>query len=237
MKIQLNKNRFLEYLEAIQKINDIFIFDIIGDEGSVVTVNNDETCFLYATTKLPNSNNCTLNIPDCRKLSRVLKQLNEDIVELTHTSNALKYTSKAAKFTYHLYDSDFLKRPAINPDKVKSFQFDITLDLKKDVIKNIVKNGSFVDQANKIYFYTEDGNLYCEITDKQRANTDSFSMMIKENVGFTLDHIIFKLDNIQLLHLCSDDVLVKFHTSYKLLSFEFTNDDNKFTYILTSLKQ
>lgn len=237
MKIQFNKNQFLNYLEAIQKVNDIFILDIEEDQGSVIAVTADETCFLYATTPLEKSGKCTINIPDCRKLSRAIKQIDGDSVELTHTSNALKYSSKQTRFTYHLYDSDFLKRPKINPDKVKGFHFDVELEIKKDVIKNLLKNASFSDQANKIYIYTEDDKLYGEITDKQRANTDSISLLICDSVSTSIEPIILKLDNIQLLHLCADNIIMKINTKLRLLAFEFEADNNKFIYILTSLQK
>lgn len=237
MKIQFCKTQMLNYLEAIQKVNDIFILDIQNDEGSVIAVTADETCFLYATTTLEKSVDCSLNIPDCKKLARALKQIDGDSVELTHTSNALKYSSKQTRFTYHLYDSDFLKRPKINPDKVKAFQYDVTIDIKKEDIKTLLKNASFSDQANKLYIYTEDDNLYGEITDKKRANTDSISLLISNNVTATIESIIIKLDNIQLLYLCSDDIKLKINTKLRLLSFEFESNDNKFIYILTSLQQ
>jgi len=238
MKIQINKDQFLNFLEAVQKINDIFILDI-NDAGEcgVVNMTTDETCFLYATTQIENGNKCTLNIPDCRKLSRALKQVNTDTIELNHTSNALKYSSKQTRFTYHLYDSDFLKRSKINSEKITSFQYDIELHIKKEDVKNLIKNASFVDQANKLYIYTENNDLYGEITDRQRANTDSVSLLIKEGVSFTLDPLIIKLDNLQLLHLCSDDITLKINTKYKLITFEVQTENNKFIYVLTSLKQ
>lgn len=228
----------MNFLEAIQKVNDTFILDITDDSsGSVIAVTADETCFLYATTEFEEGSECTLNIPDCRKLLRAVKQVSGDSIELNHTSNALKYSSKSTRFTYHLYDSDFLKRPKINPEKVKAFQFDVEIEIKRDDIKQLIKNASFVDQANKLYLYTEDDNLYGEITDRQRANTDVFSILIKEDVNVTLEPIIIKLDNIQLLHLCNEDVVLKINTKLGLLAFEFESETNKFVYILTSLKQ
>lgn len=219
-------------------MNDTFIFDIKDDNsGSVIAVTADETCFLYATTMLENGVDTTLNIPDCKKLVRALKYIKGDDVDLKLTSNALKYSSKATRFTYHLYDENFLKRPKINPDKVKSFQFDVQIDLKRDDIKQLAKNASFVDQANKLYLYTEDNRLLGEITDKQRANTDSFGITIAENVTAQLDPIIVKLDNIQILHLCNEDVLLRINTQLGLLAFELESGLNKFMYILTSLKQ
>ena len=238
MKIQINKLQFLNYLEALQKINDIFILDVKDDNTSdVIVVNADETLFLYACTELVKGYSCSLNIPDCRKLVRAIKQIDSDVIDLTHTSNSLKYSSKQTRFTYHLYDSNFLKRPKINPDKVKAFSFDVEVNVTKDAIKTLLKNASFSDQANKLYIYTEDNNLYGEITDKQRANTDSISCLIHENISAQIDPIIIKLDNIQMFHLCSDDIKLKINTKLRLVSFEFTDKHNKFIYIITSLKQ
>ena len=99
--------------------------------------------------------------------------IKDDFVTLDLTTNALKYKSKGTKFTYHLYDDTFLKRPKIKVEKVKSFKWDLEFKITKDTLQQLVKNSTFVDSASKVYLYTEDGSLHAEITDKARANTDS----------------------------------------------------------------
>ena len=236
--MKIAKENILQFLEAIQKVNDSFILDIEDDNSaSVIAMTADETCFLYGVTSMLDGSEATLNIPDAKKLVRAIKFINEDTFDLKLTSNALKYASKETRFTYHLYDENFLKRPKIKPEKIKAFDFDVNLELKKDDIRKLVKNASFVDQANKLYLYTENGNLYGEITDKQRANTDDVSIIIVEGTDAVVPEIIVKLDNIQLLHLVRDEITLRINTQLGLLAFEIESDLNKFMYILTSLKQ
>ena len=238
MILQIQKDSLLGFLEAVQKVNDTFIFDIKDDgSASVIAVTGDETCFLYGTTTIDSGENVTLNIPDAKKFVRAIKFIKDDEIDLTVTSNALKYKSPETRFTYHLYDENFLKRPKINIDKVKSFDFDVAIDLKRDDIRKLAKNASFVDQANKLYLFTEDDRLMGEITDKERANTDSVCVTIAENVVDTVPQIILKLDNIQLLYLCNEDVRLRINTKIGLLAFEIESGLNKFMYILTSLKK
>jgi len=238
MILQIQRDDLLGFLEAVQKVSDTFIFDVT-DSGaaSVIAVTGDETCFLYGKTTFDSGENVTLNIPDAKKLVRAIKFIKDDDVDLTVTSNALKYKSPETRFTYHLYDENFLKRPKINPDKVKAFKFDVEVELKRDDIRKLAKNASFVDQANKLYLFTEDDRLMGEITDRERANTDSVCVTVAENVIDTVPPIILKLDNIQLLHLCNDDVLLRINTKLGLLAFEIESGLNKFMYILTSLKK
>jgi hypothetical protein len=238
MKLQIQKDNFVQFLEAIQKVNDSFILDLQDDnKASVIAMTVDETCFLYGKTSFSECSEAVLNIPDTKKLLRAVKFIDEDLFVLKMTSNALKYTSKQTRFTYHLFDDNFLKRPKIKKDKIEAFDFDVEIELKRDVIKTLQKNASFVDQANKLYLYTENSCLYGEITDKQRANTDNISMVIAENIDDTVPEIIIKLDNVQMLHLCHDDVVLRINTRLGLLAFEIISGLNKFMYILTSLKQ
>lgn len=162
--------------------------------------------------------------------------IQEDYVTLDLTTNALKYKSKGTKFTYHLYDDTFLKRPKIKIEKVKSFQFDVEIKITKEILQQLVKNATFVDAASKLYLYTENDSLMGEITDKARANTDSFAMTIDDNVGIDIDPIIIKLESIQSLSLISDEFVMKINTSVKLVAFEIEQGMNKFLYIITSLK-
>lgn len=238
MKLRIAKDSFLQFLEAVQKISDSFIFDIHDDnKASVIAMSADETCFLYGVTSLDDGSEVTLNIPDAKKLVRAVKFIKDDHFDLKVTSNAVKYSSPATRFTYHLYDDNFLRRPKIKLDKIKSLVFDVEIELKKDDIRQLTRNASFVDQANKLYLYTEDDKLCGEITDKQRANTDSVSITIAEDVDGTIPETIIKLDNIQVLHLCNDDVLLRVNTELGILAFEIESGLNKFMYILTSLKQ
>jgi hypothetical protein len=228
----------LQFLEAIQKVSDSFIFDVCDDNSaSVIAMTGDETCFLYGTTSFEDGNEATLNIPDAKKLVRAVKFIPDDIAQFTLTSNALKYTSKETRFTYHLFDDNFLKRPKIKPEKLKAFKFDVDIELKRDDIKKLLKNASFVDGAGKLYLFTEDDCLYGQVTDKQRANTDDVSMVIAEDIDQEVPEIIVKLENLQMLHLCNEDVLLRVNTELGLLAFEIESGLNKFMYILTSLKQ
>jgi hypothetical protein len=37
------------------------------------------------------------------------------------------------------------------------------------------KGSTFASETNKIYFYTENGQLMAELTDRSRHNTDNFT--------------------------------------------------------------
>jgi hypothetical protein len=232
-----NKGEFLKFLDAISKINDSgVILDIKEDKITSLVSSIDSTLILNSELKTSPGFTNTLNIPDVKKLRNVLDTIEQDVIELTINTNNIQYSGTGVKFKYHLYEEGFITRPNINLDKISKFTFDVQFTLNRETLQRLFKGSTFASETNKIYFYTESGNLMAELTDRARHNTDNFTI----NLGaaeFTLDPIPLNLDNIRLLTSINNEFEVKVNTEYGVVVFDIKDSDTKLKYIISALTQ
>jgi hypothetical protein len=117
-----------------------------------------------------------------------------------------------------------------------SLQDQISITLDRATLQRLFKGSTFASETNKIYFYTEDGNLMAELTDRSRHNTDNFTISLGE-VNFKLDPIPLNLDNIRLLTGINNEFEVKINTEYGVVVFDIEDKDIKLKYIISALTQ
>jgi hypothetical protein len=239
IKIQ-KRSEFAEFVDAISKVNDSAIISAIeGEPGTLTSVvaSEDNTLILYAENQIECVNySGTCNVPDLKKLSRIVDSISRDDFKLIVNSNNLEYNGSDVKFKYHLYEDGFLTKPSINIDKIKGFNYDLSFKLTKANIQSIMKGCSFATQTNKVYFFTEDGSLKAELTDRSRHNTDVFCQNLAE-VDFTLKPIPINIDNLKLIATINDTINVSINTDYGVVIFDICNNSTKLKYILSSLTQ
>ncbi len=239
LKIQ-KKSEFAEFVESISKINDSAIIE--AHEGapgklSALVASEDNTLLLYAEESVGSVNyNGLINVPDLKKLSRIVDSISADSFSLNVNSNNIEYKGKDVKFKYHLYEEGFLTRPSLNLEKIKSFAFNVQFKLTKANLQSILKGCAFATQTNKVYFYTEDGTLKAELTDRSKHNTDVFCQTICE-ADFELKPVPVNIDNIKLLSIINNTIDVSINIDYGVLVFDICNNETKLKYILTSLTQ
>ncbi len=196
----------------------------------------DNTLILYAVLNLSTECERSLNIPDLKKLSRVFDCITADEIELKINTNNLEYISKEMKFKYHLFEDDFLVAPAIKPEKINAFETDFSFTLTKEDFSKINRASTFTTETNKIYFYLEDGNVKCELTDKARHNTDSFQLQVGSNiVGDELKILPVNFDNFKLVN--AENVKVSVNNKFGVLIIDIEQEPLKLRYILSSLTQ
>ena len=235
----LNRPDCIKYLEAISKINESTILNANQDHGLISSLvsSADNTLILYSELSSISVNyNGSINIPDIKKLTRVVDSIDTKEIKLLINSNNIEYKGKSLKFKYHLYEEGFLTKPSINIDKIKNFNYDIKFTLKKDTINSIIKGSTFASETNKLYLYTEEGHLKGELTDRARHNTDVFAIDLGE-ADFSLSPLPLNFDNIKLLSFISDDINFGINTEYGVTVIDIINNDIKLKYILTSLTQ
>ncbi len=122
------------------------------------------------------------------------------ILDLNINSNNIQYSGNGVKFKYHLFEEGFITRPNINLDKINKFKFDVEFNLDKILLQRLFKGSTFASETNKIYFYTENGNLMAELTDRARHNTDNFTLSLGKT-DIELKPVPVNLDNIRLLSI------------------------------------
>ena len=230
------KGEFLTFLDTVSKISDSAILNVKEDKLTSLVSSIDNTLILYCEYAIPSEFEDTLNIPDIKKLARVLDTLDRDKVNLTVNSNNIQYSGDSVKFKYHLFEDGFLANPNLNLEKINKFDFDVEFDLDKPTLQQIFKGSNFTSETNKIYFYTENGRLMAELTDRARHNTDNFSLCLGSS-NFNLNPTPVNFDNIRLLSIINNQFKVKINTSYGVVVFEIEESDIKLKYIISTLTQ
>jgi hypothetical protein len=234
-----NRIDCIKYLEAVSKINESTILNASQDLGLISSLvsSADNTLILYSELSDIDVNyNGSINIPDIKKLTRVVDSIDTKEVSLLVNSNNIEYKGKSLKFKYHLYEDGFLTKPSINIEKIKNFNYNIKFTLKKDTINSIIKGSTFASETNKLYLYTEGGRLKGELTDRARHNTDVFAIDLGE-ADFNLEPLPLNFDNIKLLSFISDDINFGINTEYGVTVIDILNSSIKLKYIITSLTQ
>jgi len=236
LKIE-NKGELLKLLDAISKINDQgVILDIENEKVSSLVSSVDSTLILYSeyTTSLGFEDK--LNVPDVKKLRHVIDTIEAEDIDITINSNNLQYSGKDVKFKFHLYEEGFITRPNINLDKISKFSSDVEFTLNKSDLNRLFKGSTFASETNKVYFYTENGQLMAELTDRSRHNTDNFTISLGES-NLTLDPIPVNLDNIRLLSSIDEKFNVSINTEFGVVIFDIQNNNIKLKYIISALTQ
>ena len=235
-----NRLDWIRFLESISKINESTILTTHeGDTGLISSLvsSADNTLILYGEMSGVTSNyNGSINIPDIKKLVRVIDSIDTKDLLLSINNNSIEYRGKSLKFKYHLYEDGFLSKPSINVEKIKSFTYDIKFTLKKESINSIIKGSTFATETNKLYLYTQDGRLKGELTDRARHNTDVFALDLGE-ADFDLSPLPVNFDNIKLLSFIGEDINFGINTEYGVTVIDISNNNIKLKYIITSLTQ
>jgi hypothetical protein len=231
-----SKSEFVKFIDAFALVNDSFIADITPEKISIITSAADNTLFLFGEYSCDTGITTTINIPDSKKLVRVLENIDTTDLKLKVNTNNIEYNGSQLKFKYHLYEEGFLTKPAISVEKITSFKADITFTLSKAMLQKIFKGSSFATNTNKLYFYTDTGTLYAELTDRAKHNTDSYSLAIAD-VDFNLEPIPVNINNIRLLSLIDAEIKVNINTQYGVIFITIQTDNIKLTYFINTLIQ
>ena len=236
-KLQIkNRVEFLRYLDSLSKINESAILTIKKDRIESLVASADNTLILYSEFTSKSDLEDILNIPDIKKLSRVVDTIPSNDIEFKINSNNLEYKGNGIKFKYHLFDEGFLSKPNVNLDKINAFKFDVKFSIDRNMLNQIFKGSTFASETNKIYFYTEDGQLMAELTDRARHNTDNFTIAIQK-ADFDLKPIPINFDNVRLLTSINKTFDININTEYGVVVFDNLLDNIKLKYIISSLTQ
>ena len=231
-----DKSEFLRFLDATSKISDSVILEIKKEKVTSLVSSVDNTLILYSEYNAVSEIEDTLNIPDVKKLYRVLDTVEGTNIDLNINANNIEYRGSDIKFKYHLFEEGFLAKPSINLDKINQFTYDLEFNLDKSTLQQIFKGSTFTSETNKIYFYTENGKLKAELTDRSRHNTDNFTLSIGD-AKFDLEPTPVNFDNIRLLSIINDSFNVKINTEYGVVVFDIMRDNIKLKYIISALTQ
>ena len=227
-------SEFLKFLDSLSKISESAIITVDREKVSSLVSSPDSTLILHAQVDMESSFYDTLNIPDVKKLTRIIDTVGGTELNLSINSNNIEYKGNGLKFKYHLFDEGFLTKPSLNLDKINAFTYNVEFDITKTILQQIFKGATFASETNKIYFYAEGGKLMAELTDRSRHNTDNFGLQIAD-ADFELSPIPINFDNVRLLTNISDKFKVRINTEFGVVVFEAEATGIKLKYIISSL--
>ena len=201
------KRSIIDFLKCISIFTDRVVFNKINNKIEAVVANN-ECIFkgIYSAVTFNNiDDNVKLNIPDVKKLYTFFSSLSEQDISLSFHENYLKYNTSSLKMKYHLLENGIINECKLNINKALTLDYDVEFELTGDIISSIIKLFSFNGDASKLYFYTSDNNLYCDIADKTKVNTDEMSICIQKNVSYNFNGMIIPTETLRILNTINFD--------------------------------
>ena len=233
-------------LKPVSKITESCILKISKDDLYTICTPSDNSLILYAKTKLPfELSDFKINIINIKKLLTGLDCLGDDgEFTIFLNENNIECHSKDVNsgenthFKYHLVDDGIIKESSVNVQKIAKLNFDTEFEISQDKIKRIMTAYSFVSDVSKIYFFTEEGKVKCEINDKTMQNVDNLSMVLTDKViGDEISKPIpVNIEVFKNLISSKTNIKVKINNEYKVFIFQTQEDENvDLKYIVSAL--
>lgn len=238
LKIDSKKDFVSNVLTPISFLNEKTILKIEKNKISSITAANDATLILYSETQADCDFDKNLNIPDIKKLTRVLETVDSDSLNIDITNNSIKYNSNNFKFTFHLLEDGIIKSPTINVSKINALKFDTKFKVSENRLSALFKGASFTTETNKLYIYTENNKIYGELGDKNRHNSDNFQCVIADSYeGVALTKVIpINFDTFRLINFNKcPNIEFSINTAFGVIKTTLQKDKTKLTYIISAL--
>lgn len=182
LRIKNKKDFVHNFIGPISNLHNMCVFHLSKDEISCIVASEDATIVCRTSIEVESDveEPVTLNIPDIKKLHRVLDIIPKEDIKLKINENNISYNESGFKFKYHLLDDGIIRQPNININKINDLQFSSTFSVKESNLATVFKGSSFTTETSKLYMYTEDGNIVGELGDRSRHNTDNFICVMSE---------------------------------------------------------
>ena len=242
MELKLVKKDFADnFLSVVGKAVDIVSIKLNKD-GLYAVCNKPDTSIILLAKYNKTFNvdqEITLNIGDVKKLLRVIDCIDEDELVFKIESNHLYYKTSKLQFKYHFLDDSVVPKVTLKKDKIESLTNDTFFNINTKKLQEILKASSFTTDTNKIYLYGQPDGVYCELGDKEKANTDNISLKVAESVeGQPFNQVIpFNLDIFRILTgVKFETARVGINLKYKVMSFYVKpTEETDFTFVISGL--
>jgi hypothetical protein len=236
-----NGKEFVDnFIGGLSKISDTGILKLANKKFTCLTATADNTIVInseYIDSSIDEKDTLTLNIPDFKKLHKLLSIL-PDSFTLQVNANNIAYSSSDTRFKYHLYEEGIISSPAINISKISSIPFSCIFQTTVESIRGLMKSSFLLPDITKVYFNFNDGVVQGEITDKSRHNVDSFSKLLSHSYGGDIIAASVPI-NIEILRLLSssnvNNINVEYSKEYSILLFEVVSPNIQTKYIVSGL--
>lgn len=236
-----NKTSFIKFLTAASGLYEQCIIhcDSATNILDVFVSTESEQIILYSEyTNIEVTSNLTMNIPDLKKLIRMLALIPFEEFVLDINNNSISYTTAELSFKYHLYEDGIIRVKKINKDLLKNFKGEYSFVVSSDMIDNLIKQSSVLGNIEFVYVRGENGKIICNITDKKIPNVDNIENVFLDTQDSTINfaEMKFGLDNIRLLtSMKCANITWQIHTKYNCIVSTSRIDDCVGYYSITAL--
>ena len=238
LKIKNKKDFVSNFLGPISNLNDVCILSIEGNSMSCTLASADATIVCKSTIEVDTDlDNVKLNLPDIKKMVRVLDIIPSTEIELQINENNISYNKNGYKFKYHLLDDGIIKQPNLNVEKIKKLDFNTKFIVKENELNTLFKGSSFATETSKVYIFEEDGKINGELGDRSRHNTDNFICELSnEFEGNIKKPLPVNFDSFRLVCFSgSREVNFSVNTDMGVITCNFKKGDAQLIYIISAL--
>lgn len=241
LKIKNKKDFISNFLNSVSNLNDMGILTITSNLLTCILASADATIVCKSTIDIECNNvekPITLNIPDIKRLVRVLDILPEESIELKIDSNNISYSKAGYKFKYHLLDDGIIKQPNLNMDKVKKLNFDVSFKVNESNLSTLFKGSSFTGETNKLYILQEEDKVVGELGDKNRHNTDNFVCILSDNIeiGKLIKPLPLNFESFRLINFSGcKEIQFDINQEMSIVKCSITKGDTSLIYIISAL--
>lgn len=235
-----NRDGFLNnFLLPLSKVTESAVLTVAEKKITSLISTSDNTVIVNAVYNDDNINVAkTLNIPDIKKFCRIIQCIDVQSFDLDISSNNISFSSKAVRFKYHLYDDNIISVPKLNLSKLDKLDFDGEFTLTHPSIIALIKGSTIATDTSKIYISVNDNELLGELTDKTRANTDSYGLIVSEDYQGTQFSTAIPL-NFEIFRIISsikfDTIKGKLVSTMGVMKFDMHTEDTQLTFVISAL--
>jgi hypothetical protein len=131
-----------------------------------------------------------------------------------------------------------MQRCPVNPEKIKKLKYDTAFILPNSKFNEVLKGSSIATDSDKLYFYTKDSKVYCELNDLERQNINNITYLVTDKyVGEDIKNTLpLNLENIRLLAGTKcNEFTVKVNNELKVTLFQIEEKDIDIKFIISAL--
>jgi hypothetical protein len=238
LKIKNKKDFVSNFLGPVSNLNDVCILSIEGNSMSCTLASTDATIVCKSIIEIETDlDNVKLNLPDIKKMVRVLDIIPSTDIELQVNENNISYNKNGYKFKYHLLDDGIIKQPNLNVEKIKKLDFNTKFIVKENELNTLFKGSSFATETSKVYIYQEDGKINGELGDHSRHNTDNFICKLSDDFEGSIEKPLpINFDSFRLVSFNgSREVKFSVNTDMGIITCNFKKGDAELIYIISAL--
>lgn len=228
MTLTLNKSVILDkILIPISRISDECSIKIQTGMTSAIVSDEGGHIMLYIKAGECNGieNDINLNFKDIRKVIKIFSCIEDSEFDVKVNDNAsvISHKSGGMSFKLHLVNDNIIKRTVVNINKIESLVFETQFDLNEARMRDIIKGSVISQDVSKAYIYSDNGEIFFNITDMAIQDTDSLTFKISDEYegDDVTDPIAFNLDIFRLIsNIKNNKIRIKINNTFKIILFE-----------------